>query len=105
MFLTNCASLQNFDGCTKLNFTVIGSDSTLFDKPIHNINNLTLSSAERYQILIVFDGVKDNERINPIIGDEKYVYLVTKGNTLLNTILRKRFTLKPATPNKHLLPS
>ena len=48
MFLTNCNltdGADNFKDCTQLNFSVIGSDSTLFDRPVHNINNLTLSSA------------------------------------------------------------
>ena len=35
--------------CKKtLNFSVIGADSSLFDKPVHNVNNITLASAERY---------------------------------------------------------
>ena len=51
-------------------------------------------SAERYDILIVFDGNLGSQIINPISEEEGSVYLVTGGNTILNTILRKQFKLR-----------
>lgn len=42
-----------------LNFTIIGSDSCLFEKPLRN-NTVNVSSAERYEILITFDGNINN---------------------------------------------
>lgn len=36
----------NFSNCSYvLNLSVIGADSTLFDKPINNVSNFTLASA------------------------------------------------------------
>ena len=43
--------------CRKtLKFSVIGSDSALFSTPVHNVTKITLSSAERFELLIIFDG-------------------------------------------------
>jgi len=60
-FMTDCqiVSVQNTDPatCRKiLQFTVIGSDSAMFNTPVNNVTNLTISSAERFELLIIFDG-------------------------------------------------
>jgi FtsP/CotA-like multicopper oxidase with cupredoxin domain len=60
-FKTDCQVIagQKIDPntCRKtLKFTVIGSDSAIFNTPVHNVTSLTISSAERFEILIIFDG-------------------------------------------------
>ena len=64
-FKTECQVVAgqpiNPDTCRKtLKFTVIGSDSAMFNTPVHNVTNLTMSSAERFEILIIFDGNINN---------------------------------------------
>lgn len=54
-------------------------------------------SAERYDILIVFDGQNGDQAINPIDASATSVYLITTDNILtINTVLRKEFPLKPS---------
>lgn len=74
MFVTEChfsnSSNLNFSECNKkLAFSVIGADGSLFHSPIHNIKVLDIYSAERYDILIVFDGTVGGQVINPIAAD------------------------------------
>lgn len=55
-----CVAQNNCSFANKsLNFTIIGSDSCLFEKPIR-ANTVNVSSAERYEILITFDGNINN---------------------------------------------
>lgn len=57
-----------------LNFTIIGTDSSLFDEPIHKANSFSVSSAERYDILIKFDSS------NNVPLHIKYVYVICFDN-------------------------
>lgn len=86
---------------------MIGADGSLFHSPIHGVRVLDIYSAERYDILIVFDGSVNGEVMNPIAANESKVYLVTNGNSMVNTILRKQFRLRPrrsARANRALFP-
>lgn len=70
-----------------MNFSVIGSDSSLFDEPMHNFDRLTISSAERFEILIVFDGDNGREDSeNPISEQAKHILMVSGKETVKNTI-------------------
>ena len=61
--------LYDFDSCKRLNFSIIGADSQLFDQPIHNVNTFDIFSGERYDVLIIFDGHRNGESVNPISED------------------------------------
>lgn len=37
-----------------INFTVIGTDSSLFNNPVHNVTQIDLGSGERVDLLIKF---------------------------------------------------
>jgi FtsP/CotA-like multicopper oxidase with cupredoxin domain len=79
-FLTECNETSNDPASCKkqLNFSVIGSDSSLFDKPIHVVSNITIASAERFEMLIIFDGDDGQGNIeNPISEGASYVYLIS----------------------------
>ena len=64
-FKTECnEETNNASSCQKtLKYSVIGSDSSLFDKPVHNVDSITLASAERFELLIVFDGDDGNGNV------------------------------------------
>lgn len=112
-FLTECnfANQTNpfdFSSCKKLNFTVIGADGSLFHAPIHNRTSLTMYSSERYDILIVFDGELNGQKINPISAGPQSIYMVTGQPTtaITNSNLRKEFKLRKATsPNLSPFPT
>ena len=86
-----------------LTFSVIGSDSSLFHTPIHNISKITLASAERFELLIIFDGDNGKDIVNPIGKDEKYIILVSDGtnDTNINKV-RQFWEIAPhKTTNKY----
>lgn len=73
--------------CKKiLKFSVMGTDSSLFDAPVHNIDKLTISSGERFEVLILFDGDDGKRTFNPISSDAHYVYLFSGNGVIKNTI-------------------
>lgn len=57
-----------------MNLTVIGADSTLFRKPVSNVKNVTLASAERVEFLLLIDG--DNG-FNKVDSDIHRIFLVS----------------------------
>jgi hypothetical protein len=67
------------DTCAQvLNFSIIGADGAFFDKPIHDVKSVPyLSSAERLEILIVFDGEANGQPINPIRDGVNKVYFLS----------------------------
>jgi FtsP/CotA-like multicopper oxidase with cupredoxin domain len=85
MLVTECKftniSQLDFSECKRLKFSVIGSDGALFNTPVHDLDVLDMYSAERYDILIVFDGIINGQPVNPISAEESSIYLVTSGNT------------------------
>jgi FtsP/CotA-like multicopper oxidase with cupredoxin domain len=102
-FLTECIEVpgQPIDPATcrkQLTFTVIASDSALFKTPVHNVNRLTISSAERFQILIIFDGNIGPVLENPISSHANRVAIVVGPN-----LLKYEFILLPksSTPNSY----
>lgn len=79
-FLANCTNLKRVSRttCAQLTFSVIGSDSALFNEAVHNIQSVSIASAERLEILIVFDGKIGNRVENPIRqGSGEKVFLVS----------------------------
>ena len=56
---------------------MIGSDSSLFDKPVHNVSSIDIASAERIELLIVFDGNINGTVENNISSTAKYVVLIS----------------------------
>jgi FtsP/CotA-like multicopper oxidase with cupredoxin domain len=69
--------------CRKeLRFSVIASDSALFNLPVHNVTRLTVSSAERFEILIVFDGNMGSVVENGLSAHARRVVLVDGSDTV-----------------------
>lgn len=69
---------------------------------------MTLFSAERYDILIVFDGELNGQKVNSISADTETVYMITGQPTLdmTKSNIRKEFTLKKsASPNTSPFPT
>jgi hypothetical protein len=88
----------NFSNCRyQLTLSIIGADSTLFDKPINGVQNFTLGSAERIEFLMVINGGEIND-LSPDIHD---IYLVSDGERkdIKNTYIRRKFELKGTAQN------
>lgn len=76
---------------------MIGTDSSLFDVPVHDLRKLTVSSGERFEVLILFDGDDGNgQTYNPISSDANYIYLFSGSGVVKNTI-----PLAPKTQTTH----
>ena len=82
-FITDCDKPLNDKTKTdaktckqSLTFSVIGADSAVFDRPVHNVSNITIASAERFEILIVFDGDRNGLKENTINPASNRVLLV-----------------------------
>ena len=99
-FLAECQDYNNVsvDTCKQLYFSVIGSDSALFHNPVHNVPHVNISSAERIELLIVFDGkigLKHENKIRK--GSNEKIFLVsgnsqTTGNAA--SVIKQVFTLE-----------
>ena len=64
-FLAECRDVKdgkavNVSNCRPLTFSVIGSDSAIFNNSVHNVTSIDIASAERLELLIIFDGSDKN---------------------------------------------
>ena len=81
-FLTECdektLKIGSISNCSKiLTFSVIGSDSSLFHEPVHGVRSIDVASAERFEMLIVFDGSSNGVAENPISSTANNVVLIS----------------------------
>jgi hypothetical protein len=58
-----------------LKFTIIGADSTIFDKPVHNVTSVNVASAERIELLLGVDLKIGRKSENEIPKQYKTLYL------------------------------
>jgi hypothetical protein len=69
-----------------LSFTIIGSDSSLFNKPVHSVTQFSFGSAERIDLLIKFDS-------SQIPANIKNVYLIAYDNNIESFVLKNKFQI------------
>ncbi len=71
----------------RLNFTMIGTDSTLFDKFIPNQDRFNLGTAERMELLVTFS------KANGVPNEVQYFYLTCNDGNIGGTVVKYRFKL------------
>jgi FtsP/CotA-like multicopper oxidase with cupredoxin domain len=76
-FVAGCPPIPggyNFTDCKyTLNLSVIGADSTLFDKPVNYVDRFTLASAERIEFLLVING----GGVNNLTSDINEIFFIS----------------------------
>jgi FtsP/CotA-like multicopper oxidase with cupredoxin domain len=84
---------------TQVNFTVIGTDSALFNKPVNNVNQFDMGVAERVELLIKF-GPENGIPLNV-----NNVYLICYDVNYAGSVVKYRFQLNQVVaPNKYADP-
>lgn len=80
----------------KINFTVIGTDSALFNNPVHNVNTFDLGVAERVEFLAKFD------EMNEVPANIQHFYLVCFDGVADSYVIKQKFVLDDIpTENKY----
>lgn len=84
----------------RVTFTMIGADSTLFDKFIPNQNRFDLGVAERIELLVTFN------QASGIPKEVQYFYLTCNDGNIGGTVVKYRFQLlnMPDAPRSTALP-
>lgn len=78
---------------TKINLTIIGTDSALFNNPVNNINQFDLGVAERVELLIKFGPE------NGIPSNIKNFYLICFDSNFGDYVIKYNFTLNQVIAN------